>query len=150
MGVPLGPADSSAWGWECDDAEAPSLTAEQSAMLDQTVDEVRDSPLCVRIEKGGRSAVWRYLEGAQWRIEPVRGKRVSAFFLETREWRTEQGVEDILDRAQSFAGEAASGKLFVRGTCLKGRPLIWVHLGRENNVLDPEANIRFLLYTVVS
>lgn len=94
--------------------------------------------------------MWRYLEGAQWRVEPVRGKRVSAFFLETLEWRKEQGVDDILDRAESFASEASSGKLFVRGTCLEGRPLIWVHLGRENNAMDPEANVRFLLYTVVS
>ncbi|CAM9375536.1 unnamed protein product, partial [Hapterophycus canaliculatus] len=68
--------------------------------------------------------LWRYLEGAQWRLEPVRGKRVSDFFLETLEWRKENQVDSVFDRARSFETEAASGKLFVRGFSLLGRPLI--------------------------
>eukprot|EP00752_Nemacystus_decipiens_P011132 g9892.t1 len=134
------------WGW---DGEAPVLSPEQTALLDSTIAEVRASPLCTdAVARGGRSAVWRYLEGAQWREEPTRGKRVSEYFVETLAWRAEAGVDTVLDRGLTFEEEAASGKLFVRGSCLQGRPLIWLHAGRENNALDPEANIRFLIYTV--
>lgn len=150
MGMSTSPVvvDDLTWGWE---SETPSLTAEQSAMLDITIDEVRSSPLFSNVSiKAGRSAVWRYMEGAQWRLEPVGGKRVSEFVLETLRWRKQEGVDNVLDRAHSFSTEAASGKLFVRGACQLNRPLIWLHLGRENNVLDPEANVRFLIYTVVS
>lgn len=137
------------WGWE---GEAPGvLSPEQTALLDSTIAEVRASPLCSdAVAQGGRSAVWRYLEGAQWRAEPTRGKRVSDYFIETLAWRAEGGVDTVLQRGPAFEAEAASGKLFVRGSSLLGRPLIWLHAGRENNALDPEANIRFLIYTVVS
>lgn len=152
MGVPVSPVDDDRlkqqqWGWE---GEPPSLTAKQSAMLETTIDEVRASPLCSSAKIiAGRSAVWRYLVAAQWRLEPVGGRRVSDFFIDTLKWRLDEGVDDILEQAKTFRTEAASGKLFVRGTCLTKRPLIWVHLGRENNALDPEANVRFLIYTVV-
>lgn len=136
------------WGWE---GEAPSLSPEQTALLDSTIAEVRQNPLCSGVDAaGGRSAVWRYLEGAQWRAEPTRGKRVSDYFVETLEWRAQGEVDTILGRGHTFEDEAASGKLFVRGSSLLGRPLIWLHAGRENNALDPEANIRLLVYTVVS
>ena len=140
-------AASKPWGWE---GEAPVLSPEQTAMLDATIAEVKASPLCSdAVAQGGRSAVWRYLEGAQWRAEPARGKSVSDFFVETLAWRAEGGVDTVLERGHAFEAEAASGKLFVRGSSLLGRPLIWLHAGRENNALDPEANIRFLVYTVV-
>lgn len=136
------------WGWE---GQEPALAPDQTALLDLTIAEVRASPLCTdAVTRGGRSAVWRYLEAAQWREEPTRGKRVSEYFVETLEWRAEGKVDTVLKRAHTFEGEAASGKLFVRGSSLLGRPLIWVHAGRENNGLDPEANVRFLIYTVVS
>lgn len=138
------------WGWE---GEAPSLSAEQTALLDLTLAEVRANPLCsdaVAVAQGGRSAVWRYLEAAQWREEPTRGKRVSAYFIETLEWRAAGDVDTLLERGLTFEAEAASGKLFVRGSSLLGRPLIWLHAGREISGLEPEANIRFLVYTVVS
>eukprot|EP00903_Cladosiphon_okamuranus_P007085 g6885.t1 len=136
------------WGWE---GEAPVLSPEQTALLDSTVAEVRASPACsnaAAVVQGGRSAVWRYLEGAQWREEPSRGKRVSDYFIDTLKWRAEGDVDTVLERGLTFESEAASGKLFVRGYSLLGRPLIWLHVGRENNALDPEANIRFLIYTV--
>lgn len=136
------------WGWE---RGPPSLSAEQTAMLDSTIAEVRAHPLCSdAVAQGGRSAVWRYLEGAQWREEPTRGKRVSDYFIETLEWRAKGNIDSVLERGKLFEAEAASGKLFVKGHSLLGRPLIWLHAGRENNALDPEANIRFLIYTVVS
>lgn len=136
------------WGWE---GEPPSLTAEQSAMLDVVIGEVRTSPLFSGgvDANTGKSAVWRYLEGAQWNVEPARGKRVSAFFLDTLQWRRDEDVDGLLARALSFESEATSGKLFVRGSCHLNRPLIWLHLGRENNALDPDANVRFLVYTLV-
>ncbi|CAM9444984.1 unnamed protein product, partial [Hapterophycus canaliculatus] len=34
------------------------------------------------------------------------------------------------------------------GFSLLGRPLIWVHAGRESDVPDQEANVQFLIYTV--
>lgn len=138
------------WGWE---GEAPVLSPDQTALLDSTIAEVRASPACsgaALVAQGGRSAVWRYLEGAQWREEPTGGTRVSDYFIETLKWRAEGHVDTILDRGVTFEAEAASGKLFVRGSSLLGRPLIWLHAGRENNALEPEANIRFLIYTVVS
>lgn len=153
MGVPVSPVDDDRlkqqqWGWE---GEPPSLTTNQSALLEETIEEVRASPLCSSVKiNAGKSAVWRYLVAAQWRLEPVAGKRVSDFFIDTLKWRIDEGVDRILEQAQTFGTEASSGKLFVRGTCLTKRPLIWVHLGRENNALDPEANVRFLIYTVVS
>lgn len=121
-------------------------------MLETTIAEVQASPLCsdAAVAKGGRMAVWRYLEGARWRLEPVRGKRVSDFFLETLLWRKDGDVDTVLDRAHTFVDEASSGKLFVRGTSLLGRPLIWVRAGWEDSASDPEASIRFLVYTVVS
>lgn len=138
---------SAEWGWE---KEEPSLTEEQSEMLDITVGEIMASPLSAGVKPAeGMSAVWRYMEGAQWRLEPVRGRRVSSYFLETLEWRKHKMVDSVLDRAESFKREAATGKLFVRGTCLLGRPLIWVHLGRDKGKLDPEADVRFLIYTLV-
>lgn len=140
------------WTWEGGQPSA-ELTPEQMEMLELTIDEVRDSPLCASdaIAEGGRSAIWRYLEGASWRLEPAaRGKRVSDFFLETLQWRKDGDVDTILDRAHSFEAEAASGKLFVRGCSLLGRPLIWVHAGREScDEPDPEADVQFLIYTVV-
>lgn len=139
---------SAEWGWE--GGEEPSLNEEQSEMLDITVGEIMASPLSAGVKPDeGKSAVWRYMEGAQWRLEPVRGRRVSSYFLETLEWRKQENVDSVLDRADSFKREAATGKLFVRGTCLLGRPLIWVHLGRDDGKLDPEADVRFLIYTVV-
>lgn len=136
------------WGWESN--RPPTLTSEQTAMLDTTIAEVRASPLSCEVKPtGGRSAVWRYLEAAQWRIEPVRGKRVSDFFLDTCTWRKAEGVDGILDTSGSFADEAASGKMFVTGTSLAGQPLIWVYPFRENNAADPEANIKLLIYTMV-
>ena len=149
MGVPVDDdhLKQQEWGWE---GEPPSLTQKQSAMLEATIDEVQASPLCSSVKiDAARSAVWRYLVAAQWRLEPVAGRRVSDFFIDTLKWRIDEGVDDILARAQTFRTEATSGKLFVRGTCLRKRPLIWVHLGRENNALDPEANVSFLIYTVV-
>ncbi|CAM9517880.1 unnamed protein product [Scytosiphon promiscuus] len=140
--------ESREWTWE-DPETKPTLTVLQEDMLEQTISEARASPLCSdAVAKGGKTVLWRYLEGAQWRLEPVRGKRVSDFFLETLEWRKEKQVDSVLDRALSFKTEAASGKLFVRGTSLLGRPLIWVHAGRESDVDDPEANVQFLIYTV--
>lgn len=148
MGVELAAAGGAGWGWEAQ--PPPSLSDEQLGMLELTMDEVRDSPLSRDVDpKGGRSAIWRYLEAAQWRLEPARNKRVSEFFLDTLQWRQEEQVGDILLTPGAFLSEADSGKLFVRGRCLLGRPLIWVHLGRENNALDPEANVRFLIYTLV-
>jgi len=121
------------------------------ALLDKTIEEVRNSPLCSdAVGRGGRSAVLRYLEAAQWKAEPTKGKRVSDYFIDTLRWRSELNVDTILERASTFEYEAASGKLFVRGSSLLGRPLIWLHVGRENNGADPEANIQFLIYTVVS
>lgn len=149
-------AVEAAQSWEWDSCYyIPRLTEDQEALLDITIAEIQQQqPTCSSVSiKEGRSAAWRYMEGAQWRLEPVRGKRVSTFFLETLKWREREDVDSVLDvrRAhEMFAGEAATGKLFVRGSCLHGRPLIWVHLGRENNALDPEANVKFLVYTVVS
>lgn len=138
------------WEWERGYYCPPDLTHEQEAMLTVAIREVQEaSPLSSDI-KGGRSWVWRYMEGAQWRQEPVRGKRVSSFFVDTLEWRQRGNVDSVLDRALSFVDEAGSGKFFVRGRCRLGRPLIWVHLGRENNASDPQANISYLIYTVVS
>ena len=135
------------WVWE---ADPPSLTAEQSEMLDITIREVLASPLSAGVDpKGAKFEVWRYMEAAQWRLEPARGKRVSSFFLETLEWRKKERVDSVMDRADSFKREATTGKLFVRGTCYLGRPLIWAHLGRDGDDLDPEADVRFLIYTVV-
>ncbi|CBN75827.1 conserved unknown protein [Ectocarpus siliculosus] len=140
---------TSRWSWECE-SPPPSLTPEQASMLETTIAEVQASPLCsgAAVANGGRTAVWRYLEGAQWRLEPVRGKRVSEFFLETLAWRQDGGVDTVLDRAHTFVDEASSGKLFVRGTSLLGRPLIWVHAGWEDGASGPEASLRFLVYTV--
>lgn len=137
------------WKWE-PGYYHPRLTDEQEAMLDATIKEVQQESTLSLDVQGGRSWVWRYMEGAQWRREPVRGKRVSSFFIDTLEWRQRENVDEVLDRAQDFAAEAASGKLFVRGQCLCGRSLIWVHLGRENNAVDPEENVRYLVYTLVS
>ena len=147
MGVPVD-SGNERWGWE---GEPPTLTEKQSALLEATIDEVRASPLSssVKVDEA-RSAVWRYLVAAQWRLEQAGGKRVSDFFVDTLKWRQEEGVDGILAQAQTFGSEASSGKLFVHGTCVMKRPLIWFHLGRENNALDPEANVRFLIYTVVS
>lgn len=147
MGVPVD-SGNERWGWE---GEPPTLTEKQSALLEATIDEVRASPLSSSVKvDGARSAVWRYLVAAQWRLEQAGGKRVSDFFVDTLKWRQEEGVDGILAQAQTFGSEASSGKLFVHGTCVMKRPLIWFHLGRENNALDPEANVRFLIYTVVS
>lgn len=143
---------TSAWSWE-GETPPPSLTPEQASMVETTIAEVKASPLypdTAVVANGGRTAVWRYLEGAQWRFEPVRGKRVSDFFLETLVWRQDGKVDTVLDRAHTFVDEASFGKLFVRGTSLLGRPLIWVHAGWEDSASDPEASIRFLVYTVVS
>lgn len=140
-------AGNYAWQWESSDH--PLLTAEQETMLDVTIDEVRRSPLSSAVTKGGRSAVWRYLVAAQWQLEPTQGRRVSWYFVDTLEWRKSQSVDTILDAAQRYAF-LPEAKLFVRGKCLRNRPLIWLHLGRENNSADPESNIRFLIYTVVS
>lgn len=141
--------NNTAWQWES--ADPPSvLTEEQNHMLDVAIEEVRKSPLSSTITHGGRSAIWRYLHAARWRSE-ISGKRVSTYFLETLEWRKLLGIDGVLEdgQAASLLAEAATGKLFVRGTCLLHRPLIWFHLGRENNALDPESNVRFLIYTVV-
>eukprot|EP00904_Undaria_pinnatifida_P009720 jgi/Undpi1/5879/HiC_scaffold_2.g01153.m1 len=139
MGVPVD-SGNERWGWE---GEPPTLTEKQSALLEATIDEVRASPLSSSVKvDGARSAVWRYLVAAQWRLEQAGGKRVSDFFVDTLKWRQEEGVDGILAQAQTFGSEASSGKLFVHGTCVMKRPLIWFHLGRENNALDPEANER--------
>lgn len=141
-----------AWQWEIPNHPPAMLTADQEAMLDAIIEEVQRSPASYAVAHGGRAAVWRYLEAARWQPE-VSGKPLSTYFLETLEWRESLGVDSILDRdentTKSLLSEARSGKMFVRGTCLLGRPLIWIHLGRER-LEEPESNLRFLIYTVVS
>lgn len=142
--------NDAAWQWESPDPPA-ELTEEQNQMLDVVIEEVRRSPLSSAVTHGGRSAIWRYLNAARWGTE-LSGKRVSSYFLETLEWRKLLAIDRVLEdkeHAASLLKEAATGKLFVRGTCLFHRPLIWLHLGRENNALDPVSNVRLLVYTVV-
>lgn len=149
MVLPDGSSTTGDWPWD-PTYYRPEVNEDQEALLTEAIKEIQEiSPLSTGV-KGGRSWVWRYLEGTQWLQEPVRGKRVSSFFVDTLEWRERENVDNILERPSDFIDEAASGKLFVGGKCLQGRPLIWAHLGRENNVLDPEANVRYLIYTVVS
>lgn len=141
-----------AWQWEIPNHPPAMLTADEEAILDATIEEVQRSPASCAVAHGGRTAVWRYLEAARWQPE-VSGKPVSTYFLETLEWRESLGVDSILDcdenTINSLLPETRSGGMFVRGTCLLGRSLIWIHLGRKR-VEEPESNLRFLIYTVVS
>ncbi|CAG8976905.1 hypothetical protein HYALB_00003516 [Hymenoscyphus albidus] len=120
-----------------------ALTSDQQTKYDALLTTVKswtEIP-CTKAEKAGplteneimwltRECLLRYLRATKWDLAEA-GKRL----LSTMTWRRDYGLEDIT--ADYISPENESGKQWILGYDIAGRPCQYLNPGRQNTQLSP-------------